>query len=87
MSEGERLTIAPPIEEVEASVERRLAARVVRERVAAVLAPIVVIVALISDALVFQPLRRATAPTLMIASFAVSYVIQNGILMVYGARP
>jgi branched-chain amino acid transport system permease protein len=48
---------------------------------------IVVIVALISDALVFQPLRRATAPTLMIASFAVSYVIQNGILMVYGARP
>jgi len=48
---------------------------------------IVVIVALISDALVFRPLRRASAPTLMIASFAVSYVIQNGILMVYGARP
>jgi branched-chain amino acid transport system permease protein len=48
---------------------------------------IVVIVALISDALVFRPLRRASAPTLMIASFAVSYVIQNGILMIYGARP
>ena len=48
---------------------------------------IVVIAALISDALVFRPLRRATAPTLMIASFAVSYVIQNGILMIYGARP
>jgi len=44
-------------------------------------------VALISDALVFRPLRRASAPTLMIASFAVSYVIQNGILMIYGARP
>ncbi len=48
---------------------------------------IVVIVALICDALVFRPLRRASAPTLMIASFAVSYVIQNGILMIYGARP
>ena len=48
---------------------------------------IVVIVALISDALVFRPLRRTSAPTLMIASFAVSYVIQNGILMIYGARP
>src|SRR5260370_25451011 len=48
---------------------------------------IVVIVALLCDALVFRPLRRANAPTLMIASFAVSYVIQNGILMIYGARP
>ena len=48
---------------------------------------IVVIVALLTDALVFSPLRRATAPTLMIASFAVSYVLQNGILMIYGARP
>jgi len=48
---------------------------------------IVVIVALLTDALVFRPLRRASAPTLMIASFAVSYVIQNFILMVYGARP
>ena len=48
---------------------------------------IVVVVALLSDALVFRPLRRASAPTLMIASFAASYVIQNGILMVYGARP
>ena len=48
---------------------------------------IVVVAALICDALVFRPLRRANAPTLMIASFAVSYVIQNGILMIYGARP
>ncbi|MEO1105797.1 MAG: branched-chain amino acid ABC transporter permease, partial [Pseudomonadota bacterium] len=48
---------------------------------------IVVIVALLSDALVFRPLRRASAPTLMIASFAVSYIIQNAILMFYGARP
>lgn len=48
---------------------------------------IVVVVALLTDALVFRPLRRASSPTLMIASFAVSYIIQNGILMIYGSRP
>jgi branched-chain amino acid transport system permease protein len=48
---------------------------------------IVVIAALLTDAFVFRPLRRASSPTLMIASFAVSYIIQNGILMSYGARP
>lgn len=48
---------------------------------------IVIIVALATDVLVFRPLRSTSAPTLMIASFAVSYMIQNGILMVYGARP
>ena len=48
---------------------------------------IVVLVALLTDVLVFRPLRRTSAPTLMIASFAVSYMIQNGVLMAYGARP
>lgn len=48
---------------------------------------IVVIIALLADALVFRPLRRASSPTLMIASFAVSYIIQNGVLMAYGSRP
>ncbi|GAB4066792.1 branched-chain amino acid ABC transporter permease [Ancylobacter sonchi] len=48
---------------------------------------IVVVVALLSDVLVFRPLRRASSPTLMIASFAVSYIIQNGVMMFYGARP
>ena len=48
---------------------------------------IVVVVALATDALVFRPLRRSSAPTLMVASFAVSYMIQNGVLMAYGARP
>jgi branched-chain amino acid transport system permease protein len=48
---------------------------------------IVVIVALLTDVLVFRPLRRASSPTLMIASFAVSYIIQNGVLMAYGSRP
>jgi len=36
---------------------------------------------------VFRKLRQASAPTLMIASFALGYIIQNTILMVYGARP
>lgn len=48
---------------------------------------IVIIAALLSDALVFRPLRRASSPTLMIASFAVSYIIQNGVMMAYGSRP
>ena len=47
---------------------------------------IVVIAALLTDVLVFRPLRRASSPTLMIASFAVSYIIQNGVLMAYGSR-
>lgn len=48
---------------------------------------IVAIVALVADSLFFRPLRKASAPTLMIASFAVSYILQNGIMMIYGARP
>ncbi len=48
---------------------------------------IVVIIALLADGLVFRHLRRASSPTLMIASFAVSYIVQHAILMAYGARP
>lgn len=48
---------------------------------------IVVIAALLTDVSVFRPLRRASAPTLLIASFAVSYIIQNGIITIYGSRP
>jgi branched-chain amino acid transport system permease protein len=48
---------------------------------------IVVILALFTDGLVFRPLRRAASTTLMIGSFAVSYVIQNGLIVIYGARP
>ena len=51
------------------------------------IALIVVVAALLTDAFVFRPLRRASSPTLMISSFAVSYIIQNGILMAYGSRP
>jgi branched-chain amino acid transport system permease protein len=48
---------------------------------------VVVAFALLSDLLLFRRLRRASAPTLMIASFAAGYIIENGILVVYGARP
>lgn len=52
----------------------------------AAIAIIVLLVALSTDALVFKHLRRASPTTLMIASFAVSYVTQNALLMAYGAR-
>ncbi|RBP14002.1 amino acid/amide ABC transporter membrane protein 1 (HAAT family) [Roseiarcus fermentans] len=47
----------------------------------------VIAIALASDYLVFRPLRGASPPTLMAASFALSYVIQNAIMVIYGARP
>jgi branched-chain amino acid transport system permease protein len=47
---------------------------------------IVVIVALASNTLVFRPLRHADTPILMIASFAVGYVIENSVIVIYGAR-
>lgn len=46
-----------------------------------------VIAALLTERLVFRPLRRADPETLLIASFAVSFLIQNVILVVYGGRP
>ncbi len=48
---------------------------------------IVVIFALASELLVFRPLRNASPATLMISSFALGYVLQNLILMIYGSRP
>jgi branched-chain amino acid transport system permease protein len=48
---------------------------------------IVVAIAILSDRLVFRYLRRANPTTLLIASFALSYVIQNLILIFHGARP
>ncbi len=47
---------------------------------------IVVLVVLITDKLVYKHLRKATPTTLMIASFAVSFVLQNVILATYGSR-
>jgi branched-chain amino acid transport system permease protein len=48
---------------------------------------IVVAFALLSDLLLFRWLREASPPSLMIASFAAGYIIENGILVIYGARP
>lgn len=45
------------------------------------------IVANLADATVFRPLRRASPPTLMIASFSIGFVVQNLLIGAYGARP
>jgi branched-chain amino acid transport system permease protein len=47
---------------------------------------VVVLLALISEFLVFRPLRTAKPAVLMIGSFALGYIIQNTIILVYGAR-
>ncbi|WP_397473615.1 branched-chain amino acid ABC transporter permease [Pusillimonas sp.] len=52
-----------------------------------VVCAVVVVAALVSDAVLFKPLRTASVGTLLIASFALSYFIQSGIMMIYGARP
>ena len=48
---------------------------------------LVVALALISEFAVFRPLRDASPATLMVGSFALGFVIQNLIIMVYGGRP
>lgn len=55
--------------------------------VALVVCAVVVVIALLSDRILFRPLRTASVGTLLIASFALSYFIQNGVMMMYGARP
>src|SRR5580693_371997 len=40
---------------------------------------VVVVFVLLADLLLFRWLRHATPPTLMIASFAAGYIIENGI--------
>ena len=43
--------------------------------------------ALLADNLVFRWIRETTPTTLLTASFGVSYLIQNSVLLIYGARP
>jgi branched-chain amino acid transport system permease protein len=45
------------------------------------------ILALGMERIAFRPLRRASPPTLLIASFAVSYFLQHIVLIVFGSRP
>ena len=48
---------------------------------------VVTILALGMERIAFRPLRRASPPTLLIASFAVSYLLQHIVLIVFGSRP
>jgi branched-chain amino acid transport system permease protein len=48
---------------------------------------IVIVVALISEFAVFRPLRNASPATLMIGSFALGYIMQNLVIMIFGGRP
>jgi branched-chain amino acid transport system permease protein len=48
---------------------------------------VVVCLALLSERIVFRPLRRADPATLLIASFALSFLLEYTLLLVYGGRP
>ena len=48
---------------------------------------VVSILALGMERLAFRPLRNANPATLLISSFAVSYLVQHIVLMAFGARP
>jgi branched-chain amino acid transport system permease protein len=48
---------------------------------------VVMMLAVFSEAIIFRRLRRASPATLMIASFALGYTLQNLIIMLYGSRP
>jgi len=52
-----------------------------------VVSAVVVVLALLSEVLVFRPLRGSSPATLMIGSFALSFIIQNALLMIYSSRP
>jgi branched-chain amino acid transport system permease protein len=48
---------------------------------------VVAILALGMERIAFRPLRKASPATLLITSFAVSYLLQHLVLMIFGARP
>lgn len=47
---------------------------------------IVMILALGMERVAFRPLREASLPTLLVASFAVSFFLQNAVVMAYGGN-
>jgi branched-chain amino acid transport system permease protein len=47
----------------------------------------VVVLALLMERVAFRPVRGADAPTLLVTSFAVSYLLQNVVILATGARP
>lgn len=48
---------------------------------------VVMLLALGMERVAFRPLRKANPATLLIASFAVSYLLQHIVLMAFGSRP
>ena len=48
---------------------------------------VVAVMALGMERIAFRPLRNANPATLLVASFAVSYLVQHVILMIFGSRP
>jgi branched-chain amino acid transport system permease protein len=48
---------------------------------------VVVVLAVLCERVAFRPLRGADPTVLMVASFAVSYFLQNAMIMIYGSRP
>lgn len=53
----------------------------------AAICAIVIFISVFCERLAFRPLRGANPSVLMIASFAVSYFIQNSLIMIYSSRP
>jgi branched-chain amino acid transport system permease protein len=45
-----------------------------------------IVLALLMERTAFRPLRRASPATLLVTSFAVSYLVQHVVLMIFGAR-
>ncbi len=48
---------------------------------------LIAILALISEFTVFRPLRKASDSTLMVGSFALGFILQNLVIIIYGGRP
>jgi branched-chain amino acid transport system permease protein len=48
---------------------------------------VVIVVALVTERVAFRPLRGANMATLLVGSFAVSYILQHVILLIYSGRP
>ena len=48
---------------------------------------VVVIAALLMDRIAFKPVRSADPTTLLITSFALSYLLQNVAIMIFGSLP
>jgi branched-chain amino acid transport system permease protein len=48
---------------------------------------VVVVAALLMDRVAFKPVRSADPTTLLITSFALSYLLQNAAIMVFGSLP